>query len=146
MIVYDDTMDEMLFDSAKDSIMVIDVDCQGLCNLSAVGDRLRVEFPLTFAKYARCCIEGGRLGEVLESEERGYKLALMFTTLNRVGESKDSGDTVKMFTLQCIERLIKGKLLTQKFSSGILNRHTATWGQVCEYIKASDISWTVHRN
>jgi len=145
MTEYDDVRDEMLYDCEKENVMAIDVDCQGLAALSIVGARLAKEFPITYSKYVAACIEGNKLGEVKFFEERGHRIALLFTTLNRIGVNKDTDDCIRQATEFCIETL-EEEASQHKFSSGILNRHTNTWGDVVAYLGKTKLNWTIHRN
>lgn len=146
MIKYDNDSDEMIFDVPKTNIMVIDVDCQGLLNLSPAGERLKKEYPEVYKKYMlSCLIMGGEHGNVLTIEDKGRVFALMFTTLCRIGISKDDADTVKTYTIKCLDKL-KKQFPSGIFSSGILNRHTSTWISVSKLIDHSGMNWIVHRN
>lgn len=145
MITYDNEKDEMIYDPPRTSIMVVDVDCQGLFNLNCVGERVRREFPETFKMYINKCINTPVPGRVSVALERGYKLAFLFTTEVCFGKNKTNEDLVLQRTINGIKSLVN-KYPDAEFSSGVLNRHTNTWSDVVKYINNENINWTVHRN
>lgn len=146
MIKYDHELDEMIYDVPNSNVMVIDVDCQGLLNLSSVGDRLKKEYPEVYKKYLASCLTIGRdHGQVITIKEKDRTFALMFTTVYRIGVNKDDADTIKKHTIKCIE-LLQKHLPGATFSSGILNRHTSTWIDISKLIDTSEMNWIVHRN
>lgn len=146
MIKYENEKDEMLYDVSKQHVQVYDVDCQGLFNLSGLETRFKLEFPETYNKYIRACLKQNNLpGRVMISTERGYKIALMFTTYARIGKQKDDPETVLTFTNKAIDYL-KTSYPSVTFASSILNRHTQNWGKLFMRLKNDNINWVIHRS
>lgn len=138
--------DEMLYDVPHDSIMVFDVDTQGLMNLSTTLQSFVVEFPISYATYLNKCRDGSiTAGTMIALEERGKKIALLVTHDQRVGQFKDMPNNYITYSKLAIDELAN-TYPDVPIASTILMRHTSIWtASLVPYINSLGLNWTVYK-
>lgn len=130
----------------RDGILVIDVNLQNITCLDVILDRFSKKFPVTYTKYKELTVFGPVVtGSMKLFEEDGYKIALLFTTQYRVGQSKSDKQSIEAATEKALYSLIKEAGKEAKYYSGILNRHTPTFFPMLGKL-LKEYKWVIYRN
>lgn len=130
----------------KDGIIVIDVNMQNIMCLDVNQERFVDKFPKTYAEYRRLVFEDYvPLGTVKMFEEDGYKIALIFTMMYRIGQAKSTRQQVETWTEKAILSLTKECGKEARYYSGVLNRHTQTFFPLMGRL-LKDYKWVIYRN
>ena len=134
---------------STDGILAIDVNCQGIVELTPHQLRFKQGFPNTFDKYMTRCINDELIpGETMWAEEGGYALCLLITCYRATGKDKDDANTIDVYTELALENMFE-QARGEPIISGILNRAVdGRWQYITGVIKELcikyDSNWVVY--
>lgn len=123
-----------------EAIIVMEVNCQGVFNLTPHQRRFAKDFPLTTKWFIEECIIGHVApGMMITQEEAGMRIMLIVTSEVVIGKQRDGKIEIMIYTEDALDQVFT--YLTQNGShddvivSSIINRSFDCWSEVFEMIR-----------